>query len=371
MTLARKPLADQVLVITGATSGLGLALSRAAAKAGARLVLNARNLEALTTLAAELTAEGARVVAVAGDVADTAAVKALADEADQSFGGFDTWINNAGVSVYGRSWDVPLADQKRVFETNYWGAVHGTLTAVERLKARRGGGVIINVGSVLGDQAVPLQGAEAASKHALKAFTNALRMELIREAPEISLVLIKPSALDTPYKNHARNYLEHPAGYPPPAYDPELAARAILYAAENPVREITVGGAGRALALFGALAPRLAESVLAFAVPRFTEDKAEAHLADVDALHKPGRDLAVRSGAQHARRTSLWTTAQMNPKVTARAVVGAAMALVLALKLREALRLAQARNEGRRQVLAKINRKAEQQAARAAKRQAA
>src|SRR5436305_7369106 len=239
-----KKLSEQTIVITGASSGIGLVTARMAAKQGARLVLAARSEEALRQLVDEIRTEGGEAVYVVADVGHEDDVLRIRDAAMRSFGGFDTWVNNAGVSIYGRVLDVSLADHRKLFETNYWGLVHGSRIAAEHLKQR--GGAIINVGSSLSDRAIPLQGTYCASKHAVKGFTDALRMELEEEGAPISVTLIKPSAIDTPYKDHAKNYLPQEPKNPPPVYAPETVAHAILRAATHPVRDVFVGGAAKA-----------------------------------------------------------------------------------------------------------------------------
>jgi short-subunit dehydrogenase len=348
-----KPIYEQVIVITGATSGIGLATARKAADAGAALVLSARNTEALAELTVELRARGARVEAVVADIGDPAAAEAIALAAETVFGGFDTWVNNAGVSIYGKLEDIPLEDQRRLFETNYWGLVYGSLAAVKRLRARRGG-AIVNVGSVLSDQAIPIQGAYSATKHAVKGFTNALRMELLRDAPDVAVTLIKPSAIDTPYKLHARNYMPGPGTSPGPYYSADLVAGAILHAAEHPTREITVGGGGRALAVFGQLLPAIAEPLFAWTIPALSRDSAKNHPdGDTDALYEPGRDLSERAPYPMVRRYSLYTRAQLRPEATAAALGGLALGLLLMLKTREALKVHRIRRDARREMKAR------------------
>src|SRR3546814_20154435 len=150
--------------------------------------------------------------------------------------------------------DVPTADHRRLFETDYWGVGNGSRVAVEHL--RNAGGALINIGSVLSDRAMPLQGAYSAAKHAVKGFTDALRMELEAERAPVSVTLVKPGAVDTLYEEHARNYLDVEPKNPPPVYAPELVARAILHAAEHRVRDLVVGGGGKAIPLMGRHAPR-------------------------------------------------------------------------------------------------------------------
>ena len=183
----------------------------------------------------------------------------IGERAINSFGRIDTWFNNAGVSVYGKLLDVPLEDQRRVFDTNFWGVVHGSRTAVRFM--RTGGGVLINMGSVVSDRAVPLQGIYAASKHAIKAYTDTLRMELEHDRVPIAVTLIKPGAIDTPYYQHAKNYMSEEPAPPPPVYSADTVARAVCECAERPVRDITIGGGGRMIATMGSLAPRLTDLV--------------------------------------------------------------------------------------------------------------
>src|SRR5690606_30730487 len=176
-----KPLNEQTIVVTGATSGIGLAVARRAARAGACVFLIARGEADLKALCEELQATGARVSWAVADVADHDALLEAAEKCRRLFGGFDTWVNNAGVTIFGQIRETTLEDQRRLFETNYWGVVNGSLVAAEHLRGRPGGGAIINVGSILSDAPIPMQGIYAASKHAVKGFTNSLRMELMRE----------------------------------------------------------------------------------------------------------------------------------------------------------------------------------------------
>ncbi len=336
MTSPLKPISDQVVVLTGATSGIGLATARLLAARGARLVLVARNEAALKALVDELAAKGGRAEAVAADVADEAALRRAASVAQARFGGLDAWVNNAGVSIYGRLSDTPLEDQRRLFETNYWGVVHGSRIAVEHLRGRPGGGVLVNVGSVLSDYPVPVQGAYSASKHALKGYTNALRMELLVDAPQVTVTLVKPSAIDTPYKEHGRNLTGAPVTNPPPVYAAPLVADAILHALTRRTRELTVGFGGRSLAWMGQFLPALAEPLFARVVPALTRSKDAPTTGD--SLHAPGRDLRERAPYPAVRERSYWLEAQKRPELTAVAVTAAALALWATMRVRRALR---------------------------------
>ena len=251
-----KPLSQQVVVLTGSTSGIGLATARMLAERGATLFLIARNEDALRTLRDELRRRGGKAEYAVADVADKNELDAAAGKAVEVFGGYDTWVNDAGAFIYGRLDTVALEDQRQLFDVTYWGMVHGTLIAAEHLKHR--GGAIINVGSVLGEVAIPYQGAYCASKFAIKGFTEAFRREADAEKHPISLTLIKPAAINTPYTDHARNRMGSPGTRnPPPSYDPHLVARAIAYACETPARDLTIGGAGGvSMVLANLLAPR-------------------------------------------------------------------------------------------------------------------
>src|SRR5215212_7106824 len=161
MSFSLKPLAEQTIVLTGASSGIGLTTARALDEHGATLVLVSRNQEALDVLAEECRAKGGRALAIRADVGRNEDMERVAQLTLETFGGFDTWINNAGVAIYGTCEQVPLEDQRRLFDTNYWGVVYGSLIAAKHLRER--GGKIINTGSVLSDRAVILQGPYSAS----------------------------------------------------------------------------------------------------------------------------------------------------------------------------------------------------------------
>jgi short-subunit dehydrogenase len=319
MAVSLKKVAHQVIVITGATSGVGLVTAREAARRGARLVLAARNEPALKQLAAELTGRGNEVVYVVADVGDEAQVRSIAQAAIMRFGGFDTWINNAGVSIYGRTEDIPLEDQKRLFDTNFWGVVHGSLVAVEHLRQR--GGALINIGSEGSDVALPLQGIYSASKHAVKGFTDALRMELEHSGAPVSVTLVKPAALDTPYLPHARNYLEVEPRLAAPVYAPEVAASAILFAAQRPRRDIFVGGASKLASASSRFAPRTTDWLLKRTMFWMQRTDRPARTADDDGLYEGSGSLRERDGTSaRVHEWSLYTKAATHPKTTFAAV---------------------------------------------------
>ncbi len=324
MNVQLKPLEDQVIVITGATSGIGLTTARMAADRGAKvLILVARSEENLYALEKEINGSSASVtqaVSVTGDVADKETLRRAANTAMERFGGIDTWVNNAGVSIYGRLQEVSEEDHRRLFETNFWGLVHGSHIAVKHM--RQHGGALINIGSTLSERSIPIQGMYAASKHAVKAYTDALRMELEEEEAPISVTLIKPSAIDTPYTAHAKNYMEDFPNNPPPVYAPDLVAETILYAAEHPVRDLFVGGAGKGFAMAEKFAPRMTDMVMEnMTIRQMHSGKPRI---DRDSLHTASNDGLRERGDYDGmvREMSCYTAAVTHPLLTLATAVG-------------------------------------------------
>ena len=329
-----KRLKKQAIVITGATSGIGLATARRAAKAGACVFLIARGEKDLKALTEELQATGARAAWAVADVADHAALAEAAEKCVRLFGGFDTWVNNAGVSIYGAISVTPLEDQRRLFETNYWGVVNGSMIAASYLRKRYGGGAIINVGSTLSDAPIPIQGVYSASKHAVKGFTNALRMELMREKAPITVSLVKPGPIDTPYNKHARNLTGQAVQNPQPVYATHVVADTILWCATHPIREITVGGGGRLIAAFYAVLPGVAEPLLARFAPVMMRDRGSAYQPYDDGLYDPtGDGLDEEVHYPMVRQFSVLAEARKHPGVTAGTLALVATAAVATLLL--------------------------------------
>jgi short-subunit dehydrogenase len=327
MNIQLKKLPDQIIVITGATSGIGLVTARMAAERGATLLLVARTESALHQLTKEFRERGTRAEYVVTDVADPRQVRRVAETAVEKFGGFDTWVNNAAVSIYGKLEDVSLDDHRKLFDTNYWGLVHGSLVAAEHLK--KYGGAIINIGSALSDRAIPIQGTYCASKHAVKGFTEAFRMELEHDGAPISVTLIKPASIDTPYRQHAKNYMATEPKSPAPVYAPEPVAEAILYAAEHPVRDLYIGGAAKALATGAFVAPRLLDKIMErrmFAAQQMDHASNSPH----DGLDSPASSLLERGGYPgHVAETSIYTRAAEHPFITG-GILAAGLGLVYA-----------------------------------------
>lgn len=257
-----KPLDQQVIVITGASSGIGLATAQAAAAQGAKLVLAARSEDALIQAVADIRAEGGDAIHVVADVSDRAQVEKIAEAAIQRHGRIDTWVNDAGLSIYGRLHEVSDDDNRRLFDINFWGVVYGSLVALPHLQ--KNGGALINLGSEVSDAVVPLQGMYSASKHAVKGFTDALRTEIedVDKLP-VSITLIQPTAVDTPFPQHAKNYMNREPKLPLPQIDPFKVADAILQAATEPTHDIKVGAMSKLNTVMEKLVPVLAEKMSA------------------------------------------------------------------------------------------------------------
>jgi short-subunit dehydrogenase len=248
-------------------------------------------------------------------------VDALADAAIHEFGRIDTWVNNAAVSMYGRITELPLEDMRRQMDVNFWGQLHGSRTAVRHM--RQHGGALINVGSALSDRAIPLQGIYCAAKHGIKAFTDALRMELEEEGVPISVTLVKPASIDTPFFDKARTFLGVEPQPIPPVYAPEVVADVILRAAERPIREIIAGGAAAQLSA-ARFAPRVADLYM----ERWTFDGQRTSMpAAPDRPHNLYAPVAADGGERgrnwtgRTMESSLLTQAMLHPSAAAAAVL--------------------------------------------------
>ncbi|MDR6671770.1 SDR family oxidoreductase [Xanthomonas sp. 1678] len=262
MAQRHHPIEQQVMVITGASSGIGLCTALMAAERGAKLVLVARSRDTLDDTVRTIRDAGGEAIAVAADVAEREQLEAAAAEAIRHYGRIDTWVNNAGVAIYGKLAEVVDQDSKRLFDVNFWGVVHGSLVALPHLIASHGS--LINLGSEASEAVVPLQGMYSASKHAVKGFTDALRIELehVDKLP-VSVVLIQPTAVDTPYPQHARNYMREEPTLPKPMIAPMRVAEAILHAAEHGGRDVKVGLLAKANTAVTHMLPRLADRMAA------------------------------------------------------------------------------------------------------------
>ncbi|WP_224247655.1 SDR family oxidoreductase [Hyalangium gracile] len=247
---------DKVVVITGASSGIGRATALALAKKGAHLVLAARREEPLEDLSLQCEALGVRCLSIPTDVTDASAVRAIASQAVHAFGHIDGWVNNAGVYLVGRLEQTPDDAFRQVMETNFFGTVYGTRAALAQFR-HHGRGVLVNVSSVFGSAAGPYVSAYAASKFAVRGFSASVRQEF--EGTGIHVCTILPAAIDTPLWQHSANYTGWRVRPIEPIYSPERVARAIVRVLERPRRELFIGPSRRAFAVLHTLAPAVSE----------------------------------------------------------------------------------------------------------------
>jgi len=256
-----RPLQQQVVVITGASSGIGRETALQFASKHARVVLAARNAIALQEVADEIRQAGGDAIVVVTDVSDWDQVTRLADEAVAAFGRIDTWVNDAATSVYATAEDTTVEETQQIMQTNFMGVVHGVKAVLPYMK-QQGSGMIINLGSVESQRTLPYHSVYAATKHAVKAYTDSLRMELAHEHAGIHVTLILPAGINTPFFNHARSKLGVLPQPAPPVYKPQLVANAIVYAAQHPQRDIYVGGASKLFTVMERLSPVLMDRIM-------------------------------------------------------------------------------------------------------------
>jgi NAD(P)-dependent dehydrogenase (short-subunit alcohol dehydrogenase family) len=290
-----RELHGSVVVITGASSGIGRAAAHRFAAKGARLALAARGESSLRTVA-EACGDA---IAVPTDVRDEAAVAALAEAAIERFGQIDVWVNGAGVMAYGQFEDVPSLIFRQVIETNLLGQVHGARAVLPHFR-RQGAGVLINMASVWGRVTSPDVSPYVTSKFAVRAFSECLRQEL-RDAPAINVATILPATVDTPIFDQAANYSGRRARPIPPAHDAWKVADGIVRCAERPKREITYGRVGQVLEFLHSFAPPLYARFApnAFAAGNFSSDRVPPTTGNV---LEPVPDAEAIDGAWRSQR---------------------------------------------------------------------
>jgi NAD(P)-dependent dehydrogenase (short-subunit alcohol dehydrogenase family) len=303
----KKELTDHVVVITGASSGIGRETALEFGRRGARVVAAARNQAALQTLADEIGRLGGEPLPVVTDVSDFDQVSALASRAADRFGHIDTWVNNAAVSTYGTVEQMDAAELHRVVEVNLMGEIYGMKAALPHL--RRSGGSIINVSSALGERAIPLQAAYCAAKHGIVGFGESLRLELKAEHSPVRVVDVLPSSINTPLFSHARSKIgvkPKPVGR---IYEPSVVAEAIIAAAKRPVRQVYAGFAGRLLAIGQRLSPRLTDWYLTGPGDAVAGQRTDQPDDRVDNLFTPSTGPGSTTGdfGQRSKSTSVYT----------------------------------------------------------------
>jgi len=254
--------AAKTVVVTGASAGVGRAAVRAFAKNGYDVGLVARGRDGLDAARREVEAEGRRALVLSCDVSQAGAVEHAAARVERELGPIDVWVNNAMVSVFAPIIDTTPEEFRRVTEVTYLGYVHGTLAALRRMKPRDHG-VIVQVGSALALRSIPLQAAYCAAKHAVHGFTESLRSELLHDKSNVLVTEVQLPALNTPQFGWSRAKLPHEPQPMPPVFQPEIAADAIVFAAEHRRRELLVGYPVVKAAVGEKLAPGLLDEYFA------------------------------------------------------------------------------------------------------------
>ncbi len=312
-----KPIDQQVVVIVGASSGIGRETAIQFAARGAKLVVSARSEPGLNSLVDEIEQMGGEAIAIPADVTNFEQVKAIADKAIEQYGRLDSWVHSAAINLYATFEQTTPEEFKRVIDVNLIGQVHGAMAALPHLK-REGRGSLIHVSSVEAKRSFPYHSAYGASKHGIDGFLEAMRLELIHEGlSSINVTNVMPASINTPMFNKSRTKIGvKPQGLPP-IYQPNIVVDAILYAACHPTRNIIAGGAGRAMDLIQRLSPQLMDTLLlqggaGFKLQETSEPKSEEA---PDNLFEPisGFDRVEGDFSKQSRANSYSTWLETHP----------------------------------------------------------
>jgi NAD(P)-dependent dehydrogenase (short-subunit alcohol dehydrogenase family) len=307
----KKHLGEQVVVVTGASTGLGRAVARGAGARGAKVVLAARNEEALAHAVREIEQAGSEALAVPTDVTDLAQVRNLVERSVERFGRIDTFVANAMVTVYAEASELEPDELRRVMDVNFLGVAHCFWAALPRLRETHG--TFLHVSSALAYRGIPLQAAYCASKAAARNFLESARVELQKHGEGVAVSLVLPGAIDTPQFDRDRQKIGYQPQPVPPIYEPEPFADAVLHCCEHPVRELPVGWGAQKLLWGQKLSPRAGDWIL-----RRTGWKSQ-HTAEPKPVGAPGnlfKTLPGDPGARGrfsdlARQSTAWTSARL------------------------------------------------------------
>ncbi len=324
----------EVVVITGASAGLGRAIAQAFGKRGAQIGLLARGRDGLEAAKSEIEDSGGRALVLPTDVADAKQVEAAAEAVEREFGPIDVWVNDAMVSVFSPFKEMTAEEFRRVTEVTYLGFVHGTMSALRRMLPRNRG-TIVQVGSALAYRAIPLQSAYCGAKHAIRGFTDSIRCELIHDHSNVHITMVHMPALNTPQFGWVKSRLPRKPQPVPPIFQPEVGAEAVVWAAHHRRREIYVGGSTVEAIVGNKVAPELLDIYLGRNGYESQQYDGPADPNRPDNLWKPVPGDHGAHGAFDARASdrSLQLWADLNRKWVALGVVGAAgIGLAWALK---------------------------------------
>jgi NAD(P)-dependent dehydrogenase (short-subunit alcohol dehydrogenase family) len=335
-----KKMKDLVVVITGASSGIGEATAFKFAEQGASVVLAARREWALHEVAMECERRGGQALHVLTDVTGEAAVHALARRALEHFGRIDVWVNNAAVGLFSRFEDAPIVDFRRVIETDLFGYVYGA-RAVLPLFYQRGRGTLINVGSIMSEVPGPYVSAYTIAKHGVRALGECLRQEAqLAGADDIKICTVMPATIDTPFFQHAANYTGRAVKAMPPVYPADSVAKTIVDLVEHPRREVVVGNAGRLMTMQQSLAPGMNERMLAKMVDRQHLEDAPAPPTSGSLFSPMGRGASIEGGWRSPNGTS------KARKLATAALVGIPAALIWRQYWKETVAMSDASRNG-------------------------
>jgi NAD(P)-dependent dehydrogenase (short-subunit alcohol dehydrogenase family) len=325
VTPAKKPLSEQVVVVTGASSGLGRAVARGAAARGARLVLTARGEDGLDACVREAQAFGTEAIGVPADCAVQDEVGRVVEQAVDRFGRIDTYIANAIVTVYAETYRYEPDELRRIMDVNFFGQVYGYWAALPHLRESRG--TFLSVQSALAYRGIPLQGGYCASKAALRNFFESARVELAKEQSGVAVSVVLPGAINTPQFDRDRQKIGKQPQPVPPIYQPEPFADAVLHCCERPVRELPIGWGAQKLLWGQKLSPRAGDLMLLRMGWKSQHTQADKPVDSPDNLFAPlpGDPGAHGRFDTQSRRSTLWTSLRLR-----RWLVGTALAAVAA-----------------------------------------
>jgi NAD(P)-dependent dehydrogenase (short-subunit alcohol dehydrogenase family) len=320
----KKPLREQVVVVTGASSGLGRAVARLAGRRGAKVVVTARNAEALDACVREIEAFGSEALAVPADCTVQDEVAQVVEQAADRFGRIDTYVANAIVTVYAETYRYEPDELRRIMDVNFFGQVYGYWAVLPYLRESQG--TFVSIQSALAYRGIPLQGGYCASKAALRNFFESARVELLKAGWGVDVSVVHPAAINTPQFDRDRQKLGKQPQPVPPIYQPEPFAEAVLHCCERPIRELPVGWGAQKLMWGQKLSPRAGDLMLLRMGWKSQHTGEDKPLDSPDNLFRtlPGDPGAHGRFDAHSRASTLWTSLRLRRWLVGAAVVGAA-----------------------------------------------